>query len=96
MSPGQRDTRSESKVGLGVGLPIGEAVRRRAGDQSERSGRRGGSESEAGAVPPRLGLPVGDWIALLDCRLGFWARPRVARRSQRRLLGRAFAEEQAY
>ena len=43
------------------------------------SGRRGGPESEAGAVPPRPGLPVGDWIALLAYRLGTWAGPRVAR-----------------
>ena len=33
------------------------------------------------------GLPVGDWIALLACRLGIWAGPGVACRSQRRLLG---------
>ena len=34
---------------------------------------------------------VGDWIALLACRLGIWAGPGVTRLSQRRLLGRAFA-----
>ena len=47
------------------------------GPESEArpSGRRGEPESEAGAVPPRPGLPVGDWIALLACRLGIWADP---------------------
>ena len=30
------------------GLPVGEAVQRRAGDRSEPSGRRGGPESENG------------------------------------------------
>ena len=54
-------------------------------------GRRGGSKSEAGAVPPWLGLPVGDWIVLLACRLGVWAGPGVVRRSQRCLLDRTFA-----
>ena len=54
------------------------------------SGRRGGPESEAGAVPPRPGLLVGDWIVLLACHLGVWAGPRVARRSQCCLLRRAF------
>ena len=62
-----------------LGLLVEEAIRRRAGDQSQRSGRRGGAGSEAGAIPPRLGLPVGDWIALLAYRLGTWAGPRVAR-----------------
>ena len=57
--------RTSVGVGTGVwpGLPVGEAVRRRAGVRSERcssSGRRGGPESEAGVVPPRSGLPVGD------------------------------------
>ena len=79
------------------GLLVREAIRRWAGVGSEHcsffvrlSDRRGGSESEADAVPPRPGLPVGDWIALLTCRLGIWASPEVARRSQRCLLGRAF------
>jgi len=63
---------------LRLGLPVGEAVRRWARDRSERSGQRGGPESETGVVPPRLGLPVGDWIALLACRLGTWAGPGVA------------------
>ena len=54
------------------------------------SSRRGRPASEASAVPPRLGLSVGDWIILLACRLGVWAGLRVARRSQRCLLGRAF------
>ena len=63
VSRGSAHPRSETRVGVGsgvwLGLPVGEAVRRRAGDQSERSGRRGGPESEAGVVPPRPGLPVG-------------------------------------
>ena len=54
------------------------------------SGRRGGPKSEAGVVPPRLGLLVGDWIVLLACRLGVWASPGVVRHSQCCLLGRAF------
>ena len=33
-SPGRRDAGSESKVGLGAGLPIGEAVRRRLKPES--------------------------------------------------------------
>ena len=60
--------------------------------QSERPSG-GGPELEAGTVPPRPGLPVGDWIALLAYRLGIWAGPGVARRSQRRLLGRAFTRK---
>ena len=51
----------------------------------------GGPESEADAVPPRPGLPIGDWIALLAYHLGIWAGLGVVRRSQRRLLSRAFA-----
>ena len=39
---------------------------------------------------PWPGLPVGDWIALLACRLGIWAGPGVVRRSQRCPLDRAF------
>ena len=39
---------SESKVVLWPGLPVEEAVRRRAGDRSECSSRRGGLESESG------------------------------------------------
>ena len=70
-----------------------ETVRGRVGDQSEWSGRRGGPESEAGTVPPRPGLSLGDWIALLTCRLGIWAGPGVA---QRRVLGRAFAGKPVY
>ena len=65
-----------------LGLPVREAVWRWAGVGSERcssfvrrSGRRGGPESEAGAVPPWPGLLVGDWIVLLVCRLGVWASP---------------------
>ena len=73
---------------------------KRAGVGSERrsslarpSGRRGGLESKASAGPPWPGLPVGGWIAP-GLSLGFWAGPGVARRSQRRLLGRAFAGKQ--
>ena len=94
VSRGLACPRLETWVGVGSGvwpgLPIGEAIRRWARDRSECSGRRGGSESEAGTVPPRPGLPVGDWIALMACRLGIWAGPGVARCSQRCLLGRAF------
>ena len=79
------------------GLLVREAIRNWAGDGGKRcssfvrpSGRRGRPESKAGAVPPRPGLPVGDLIALLACRLVIWAGPGVARRSQRCLLGRAF------
>ena len=43
--PGQRRG-SESEVVPWPGLPVREAVRRRAGDRSERSGRRGGPESK--------------------------------------------------
>ena len=53
-------------------------------------GWRGGPESEVSAVPPWLGLPVGDWIALLAYCLDIWAGPGVARGSQCCLLGRAF------
>ena len=81
VSRGLAHPRSETQVGdesrVWLGLPVGEAVQRWARDQSERSGRRGGLESEAVAVPPRPGLPVGDQIALLACRLGTWAGPRV-------------------
>ena len=85
------------------GLPVGEAIRRWAGDGGERCssfvrpfGRRGGPESEAGAVPPRLGLPVGDWFVLLACRcfgpvhelrvvhnVVCWAEPLLGSRSMR-------------
>jgi len=77
----------ESGVVLWPGVPVGEAVRRRAGARSECSGRSGGPESETDVVPPRPGLPVDDWIALLTCRLGIWAGPGVTRHSQHRLLG---------
>ena len=79
MSRGSTHPRSETWVGVGSGvwpgLSVGEAVRRRAGDRSERSGQRGGPESEAGAIPPRLGLSIKDWIAPLACGLGTWAGP---------------------
>ena len=56
----------------------------------------GGPESEADAVPPRPGLPVGDWISPLACRLGIWAGAGVVRRLQRCLLGRAFVGKPVY
>ena len=58
------------------GLPVGEVVQRRAGDRSKRSDRRGGPESETGAVPTRPDLPVGDWITLLAYHLGILGWPR--------------------
>jgi len=44
-------------------------------------GQRGRPEPEVGVIPPRPNLLVGDWVALLTYRLGFWADPRVVRRS---------------
>ena len=87
---GSAHPRSEKRVGVGSGvwpgLPVGEAVRRRAGVGSKccsslvrPSGRRGGTESEPSILPPQPGLPVGVWITLMPCRLGTWAGPRVAR-----------------
>ena len=77
VSRGLAHPRTKTWVGVGSGvwpgLSVGEAVWRRAGDRSERSGQKGGLESEAGAIPPRPGLSVGDWIAPLACRLGTWA-----------------------
>ena len=74
VSRGSVHLRSEKRVGVGSGvgpgLPVGEAVRRRAGDRNECSCRSGGPESETDVVPPRPGLPVGDWITLLTRRLG--------------------------
>ena len=101
VSMGSAHPRSEKRVGVrsGVwpGLPVGEAIQRWARVRSERcsslvrpSGRRGGSESEEGTVPPQPGLSVGDWIALLACPLGIWVGPGVVRCSQRCLLGQAF------
>ena len=79
VSRGSAHPRSEKRVGVGssvgLGLPVGEAVRRQAGDRSEHSDQRGGPKSETGAVPPRPGLSVGDWIVPLACRLGTWAGP---------------------
>ena len=78
------------RVGSGVcpGFPVREAIWRWARVRKERcsslarpSHRRGRPESEAGTIPPRLGLPVGDWITILACRLGIWAGPGVARHS---------------
>ena len=60
------------------------------------SGWRGGPESEASVVPPRPGLPIGDWIVLLACHLGIWADLGVARHSQRCSLGRAFVGKPVY
>ena len=79
LSSGSVHPRSKTRVKVGSGvwpsLPIGEAIWRRARDRSERSGRRGGPKPEAGVVPPRPGLPVGDWICLLACHSGTWASP---------------------
>jgi hypothetical protein len=89
--------RSETRVGAEVVFGHTFRSERRAGVGSERcsslvrpSGRTGGLESEAGAVPPWPGLLVGDYIALPAYRLGIWAGLGVARRSQCYLLGRAF------
>ena len=71
------EMRAKVRSSVWLGLPVGEAIRRWARDQSERSGRRGGLESEAGVVPPWPGLPVGDWITLLACRLGICTDPGV-------------------
>ena len=93
------------------GLPIGEAGRsrkrapfllgqafrseRRAGVgsafRSERRARVGNERRSSLARPSgrRLDRPSG-------LSLGFWAGSGVERRSQRRLLGRAFAEKQVY
>ena len=94
MSRGLAHPRLETRVGVksGVwpGLPVGEAVRKRAGHRSEHSGQRSRPKSEAGALPPRPGLPVGDWITLPACHLGIWAGPGVAHCLQRCLLDRAF------
>ena len=84
------EKRARVESGVWPGLPIREAVRRWAGDQSERSGRRGGPELEADVVPPRPGHLVRDWIILLAYHLGIWAGPCVAHCLQCRLLGQAF------
>ena len=68
-TPGWR-RESELEVVLWPGPSVGEG-----GDRCGSSGRIGGPESEVGAVPPRLGLPVGDWIALLAYRSDTWAVP---------------------
>ena len=73
--------------------PVGDAGRSWKRCLTRPFGRRDGPESEASAVPPWPGLPVGDWIALLAYRLGIWAGPGAVRCSQRRLLDRAFAGE---
>ena len=69
------ETRVRVRSGVWLGLLVREA---------------GWSRKRAFVLPLR-GLPVGDWIALLAYRLGIWAGPGVVRRSQRRLLVRAFA-----
>ena len=78
----QPKTRVIVRSGVWPSLLVGEAVRRWAGVGSERcfffvrlSGRRGGPESKVGAVPPRPGLSVGDWIVLLACCSGVLGRP---------------------
>ena len=65
----------ESEVAFWPGLPVQETVQRQARDRSERSGQRGGPESEASVVPPRPGLPVRDWIVLLACLSRYLGRP---------------------
>ena len=86
---------SRSKKRVGVGSVVGQAFRseRRAGVGSEafRSERRDkvGSERRSSLARPssrRLDRRSG-------LSLGFWASPGVARRSQRRLSGRAFCWE---
>ena len=60
-SPGQRDAGLESKVRLGVGLPIGEAVRRWLKPElSAPFGEVGQSSRRAGAAPFGPDLLVGD------------------------------------
>ena len=71
----QLEKRVRVRSGVWPGLLVGEAVRRRTRDQSKYSDWRGGPELEAGVVPPQSGLPVGDWIVLLACRLGILGRP---------------------
>ena len=86
VSRGSAYPRSETRVGVESsvwpGLPVREAVRRRARVGSERcsssvrpSSRRGGPKSEAGVVPPRLGLLVRDWIILLAYHLSILGQP---------------------
>ena len=80
-----KKSQSGWRCGVGVGgsalpgLPVGETVRRRL--ETEVSARVGevGWSRQAGAVPPRPDLPVGDWTALLACCLDSWAGPWVAR-----------------
>ena len=48
--------------------PVGLSPKRTRVIEARPSGRRGGTESEASVVPLWLGLPVGDWIALLAYR----------------------------
>ena len=78
------------KQGFGAS-PVEDAGRSRKWCLARPSSRRGRPESETGVVPPRPGLPLEDWIALLACRLGIWANLGVAYRSQHRLLGQTFA-----
>ena len=62
--------------------------------QAFRLERRAGVKNECCSSLARPS--VKDWIAPLAYRLGIWAGPEVARHSQRRLLGRAFAEKQVH
>ena len=89
------ESRSKSKVVLGPGLPIEEAVRRRL--ESEASapvGEVGQSSRRAGAVPFCPDVPVGGWTALsaycsrplgwpMSCVLSVWAEPWRGSRSPR-------------
>ena len=91
--PGQRHG-----VGVGgsalPGLPVGETVRRRLETEVSASVGDVGRSRQAGAVPPRPDLPVGDWTVLLaccfrllgrpmSCALSAWAEPLRGSRSAR-------------
>jgi len=75
-NPGRRDAGSKSKVVLGPGLPIGEAVRRRLESEvSALVGEVGRSSRRVGVVPLRPVLSVGDWNAPSACGFRFLGRP---------------------
>jgi len=83
----QLETWVRVRSGVWPGLLVGEAVRRRArvGGEAFWSERRARVRSGRHSSSAR---PFG--------RLGFWAGPGVVRRSQRRLLGRAFVGKPVY
>jgi len=86
---------SESEVVFGLGLPIGEAVRRRLESEvSALVGEVGRSSRRVGVVPLRPVLSVGDWNAPsaccfrflgrpMSCMLSTWAKPWRGSRSPR-------------